>query len=62
MGGAILLGGIAIVAWRIWGKKKREAAAKNEFRSSHDEMLQQDTSGMERYNNPNGGVNTASNF
>jgi hypothetical protein len=69
VGGAILLGGIALVWWRLWNKKKREQAAHDDYRTSHDEMLQQDTNGAERYagnmggySNPNGSVNTASNF
>jgi hypothetical protein len=77
IGGAILIGGLAIVAWRLWGKKKRarEAAVddygmgtagsprdslgreKQISASSHAPTLSTDT-----YRNPNGAVNTASNF
>jgi hypothetical protein len=77
IGGAILIGGIAIVAWRLWGKKKREKAAsaddfgmgtagsprdslgreKQISASSHAPTLSTDS-----YRNPNGAVNTASNF
>lgn len=77
IGGAILIGGIAIVAWRLWAKKKRdEAAAVDDFgmgtagsprdslgrekqtsSSSHAPTLSTDS-----YRNPNGAVNTASNF
>jgi hypothetical protein len=77
IGGAILIGGLAIVAWRLWGKKRRarEAAVddygmgtagsprdslgreKQVSASSHAPTLSTDT-----YRNPNGAVNTASNF
>lgn len=77
IGGAIVIGGLAIVAWRLWGKKKRarEAAVddygmgtagsprdslgreKQTSASSHAPTLSRDT-----YRNPNGAVNTASNF
>ncbi|KAM0715487.1 hypothetical protein Q7P37_008985 [Cladosporium fusiforme] len=77
IGGAILIGGIAIVAWRLWAKKKREqAAAVDDFgmgsagspRDSIGREKQTASSGhaasnsVDSYRNPNGAVNTASNF
>ena len=31
VGGAILLGGLAIVFWRVWGKSRRSRNADNDF-------------------------------
>ena len=31
VGGAILLGGLAIVAWRIWGRNRRSAGSDNDL-------------------------------
>ena len=31
VGGAILLGGLAIVCWRVWGKNRRSHAADNDL-------------------------------
>jgi len=68
VGGAILLGGLAIVAWRLWGKKKGERLPADEDYLGSDKhgsvgsgnnFAQQAAPG---YNNPNGAVNTASNF
>jgi hypothetical protein len=74
IGGAILVGGLAIVAWRIWGRKRNN--------SDHDDLMDNPpgSSGKEmgsassgsvplnpfkktldQYHNP-GLVNTASNF
>ena len=73
VGGAILLGGLAVVVWRIWGRKRRSAYEDNDLIDS-----QQGSSGREKsssvsghtpfrstldqYHNPAGPVNTASNF
>ena len=76
IGGAILVGGLAFVAWRLWGKKK--AAAREEpdevwggsrpdsietaKRSSGMPSYGGDISRGDGYSNPNGAINTSSNF
>jgi hypothetical protein len=77
IGGAILIGGLAIVAWRLWGKKKREQAAAVDDFGMGTAGSPRDSLGREKqtsasshaptlstssYRNPNGVVNTASNF
>jgi hypothetical protein len=69
IGGAILIGGIALVAWRLWGKKKRQAVAQDDFLDSRDDSIRREkreSQGLQgapdTYRNPNGPVNTASNF
>ena len=68
IGGAILIGGLAFVAWRLWGKKKREAAEQDEYGdgSQNDSLRREKRSSAmtfdtEPYHSP-GRVNTASNF
>ena len=72
VGGAILVGGLALVAWRLWGKKKRQQIPHDDFMDSTNDSIHKDhrTSGppgaamaaVGDYRNPNGSVNTASNF
>jgi hypothetical protein len=65
VGGAILVGAIALLAWRRWGRKKRQQDVHNSWGSSLPEdnfPKEEQGTGAERYHNPNGGVNTASNF
>lgn len=81
IGGAILIGGLAFVAWRLWGKKKAAAGEQEEFYDGSQEgssiagqkresmgvlsnsgMSEGGGTGLERYQNPNGRINTASNF
>jgi hypothetical protein len=70
IGGAILIGGLAFVAWRLWGKKKEQEVTQEDLYSSDSLSAQKRMSGntletagySERYSNPNGAVNTASNF
>lgn len=74
IGGAILVGGLAVVAWRIWGKKTRQAVPQEDYMDSPTDSLRKERiasgSGLERYQqphqaayqNPGGSVNTASNF
>ncbi|KAL8766585.1 MAG: hypothetical protein Q9209_006650 [Squamulea sp. 1 TL-2023] len=73
IGGAILLGGIAIVAWRIWGHKGRATDDDNDLMDSHPgssgREKQSSISGhspfrstLDQYHNQPGPVNTASNF
>lgn len=74
IGGAILIGGLAFVAWRLWGKKKRQADAHDDWNDSQNDSVAQEkrvssqplseygSDGTERYFNPNRPVNTASNF
>jgi hypothetical protein len=76
IGGAILLGGLAIVAWRIWGRKRGDADDDDLMGSanpSHKEKTNSFHGGstgiplnpfkktLDQYHNP-GPVNTASNF
>jgi uncharacterized membrane protein YebE (DUF533 family) len=81
IGGAILIGGLAFVAWRLWGKKKAAAEGNEDYydESQADSIAGQKResmgvlsnsgmsepasgNGLERYQNPNGRINTASNF
>jgi len=65
VGGAILIGVLALLAWRMYGKKKRQQDAHNSWVGSapEDNVPKEELgTGAERYHNPNGGVNTASNF
>ncbi|KAL9001197.1 MAG: hypothetical protein Q9169_000381 [Polycauliona sp. 2 TL-2023] len=73
IGGAILLGGIAIVAWRIWGRKPRTADDDNDLMASHPGSSGHEKhssvsgqspfrSTLDQYHNQTGPVNTASNF
>jgi len=71
IGGAILIGGIALVCWRLWGKKKREQLPQDDFLDSRDDSIRREKgastrpfsqSNLDQYHNPNGAVNTASNF
>ena len=68
IGGAILIGGLAFVAWRLWGKKKDAHELPQEDPTySNDSLNQQkrmsrNTLMSEPYSNPGGTVNTASNF
>ena len=68
VGGALILGGLGFVLWRLYGQKKR--------RNDDDDILMGGTGGPEKfsndsspfrsnldqYHNPAGQVNTASNF
>ena len=64
IGGAALIGGLAFVLWRIWGKKKQEGQYSDypeKFGGSNRASTM--TYGSEGYNSSYGGrVNTASNF
>ena len=71
IGGAILIGGLAFVAWRLWGKKKRQADMQDDYVDSQNDSIRKEErastlasggDGTERYQNPGGSVNTASNF
>ncbi|KAL9042190.1 MAG: hypothetical protein Q9180_000770 [Flavoplaca navasiana] len=73
IGGAILLGGIAIVAWRIWGRKGRTTDDDNDLMDSHPGSSGHEKhssvsgqspfrSTLDQYHNQTGPVNTASNF
>lgn len=80
IGGAILIGGLAFVAWRLWGKKKAAAGEQDDFYDGSQEgsianqkresmgvlsnsgASEGGGNGLERYQNPNGRINTASNF
>lgn len=76
IGGAILLGGLAIVAWRIWGRKKSEDDGDDLMAYSRPETSGHEKSGsssaagtsnpfqstLENYHNPAKQVNASSNF
>jgi hypothetical protein len=51
VGGAILLGGLALLAWRIWGRKKYTPP----YEGDDDDMMSGDSSVMrqKRNSNPN---------
>jgi hypothetical protein len=73
IGGAILVGAIAVVAWRLWGRKHHKVATEDDdiFVGTNDSVMREKAAGnastpfrsnLEQYHNPNGAVNTASNF
>ncbi|KAI4121370.1 MAG: hypothetical protein LQ338_006402 [Usnochroma carphineum] len=73
VGGAILLGGVAVVAWRIWGRKGHNIDDDNDLMDSHPgssgHEKRSSVSGhspfrstLDQYHNHGGPVNTASNF
>ena len=71
VGGALILGGLAMVAWRIWGKN-RNASEENDILmggggAGHEKKSSVDNrspfkSTLDQYHNPAGRLNTASNF
>lgn len=77
VGGAILLGGIAIVCWRIWGRKRSNyndyddvrsgdtaiaGTSEQKVRGSDAGGLANDESHMNRYAGPQSRPNAAANF
>lgn len=70
VGGAILLGGIAIVCFRIWGKKKRVTEDDADLMAGTGSALGDKPQGgrspfesnLEQYHNPGGRPNAAANF
>ncbi|GAB7365225.1 hypothetical protein MBLNU230_g6311t1 [Neophaeotheca triangularis] len=72
VGGAVLIGGLAIFAWRLWSKKKRERAeAEDDFLDSRDDSIHREKRDSvatplrgngDAYTNPGGNVNASSNF
>ncbi|KAL8674262.1 MAG: hypothetical protein Q9168_001329 [Polycauliona sp. 1 TL-2023] len=73
IGGAILLGGIAIVAWRLRSRKRRAMEDDNDPMASHPGSSGREKhssvsgqspfrSTLDQYHNQTGPVNTASNF
>jgi len=73
VGGAILLGGLAFVAWRIWVRKRRSTTDDDDLMDSNRGSLGREKTGsvsgnspfratLDQYHNPAGPVNTASNF
>ncbi|KAL8701003.1 MAG: hypothetical protein Q9201_005144 [Fulgogasparrea decipioides] len=73
IGGAILLGGIAVVAWRVWGRKARSTDDDNDLMDSHPGSSGREKrssvsghspfrSTLDQYHHQPGPVNTASNF
>lgn len=72
VGGAILLGGLAFVAWRIWGRKKQSVDEDDDLMHSNTGSSGREKSSgaggsnpfratLDQYHTP-GPVNTASNF
>jgi len=72
VGGAILLGGIALVCWRIWGRKRRVSEDDDDLVGGTGSALGDKThttpgsspfqSNLEQYHNPGGRPNAAANF
>jgi hypothetical protein len=73
VGGAIVLAGLSLVAWRIWGRKKAAADESDDLMgrgySGHGEKEGASTVGsspfqstLESYHNPSRPVNASSNF
>lgn len=72
VGGAILLGGIAIVCWRMWGRKKRVTEDDDDLMANTGAALGDKPpptyqsspfqSNLEQYHNPGGRPNAAANF
>jgi len=72
IGGAILLGGLALVAWRVWGRKKRVSDDDNDLMMGTGSAVgEKPASGaqntpfqtnLEQYHNPGGRPNAAANF
>ena len=75
VGGVILLGGLAVVAWRIWGRRRGSRYDDNDpmnpLPDASDREKTSSVSGrgqspfrstLDQYHNPAGPVNSASNF
>jgi len=75
VGGALLLGGLAVVAWRIWGRKKRISEDDDDLTFSTGSALGDKSSAsppasastpfkssLDQYHNPGGRPNAAANF
>ena len=75
IGGAILLAGMAVVAWRIWGRRKNgddgddlmeynrpDTGAEKTLNSSSGASSNPFQSTLENYHNPAKQVNASSNF
>lgn len=71
VGGALLLGALAFVAWRIWGKKKNNGDDDDDLMGNNGRGHEQTSSvgdnspfksTLDQYHNPAGRVNAASNF
>jgi uncharacterized membrane protein YebE (DUF533 family) len=69
VGGAILIGGIALVAWKLWGKKKRQSLPQDDYLDSQDDSIRREKrtseqpfrNNLDQYHST-APVNTASNF
>ncbi|MCJ1232227.1 mucin 12, cell surface associated [Varicellaria rhodocarpa] len=72
IGGALILGGLGLVAWRVWGKRHNSGEDDDDLMSSRSGAGHGKSSSMaenspfrstlDQYHNPTGQVNTASNF
>ncbi|THZ12282.1 hypothetical protein D6C91_08612 [Aureobasidium pullulans] len=67
IGGAILLGGLALVAWRMWGRRRAKGPRMDDDDimgpRPHDALMtEKNEPPLARYHNGGGQINTASNF
>lgn len=72
IGGAILLAGLAVVAWRIWGRKKNSDEGDDLMEYNRPDTVEKTGSSggssnpfqstLENYHNPAKQVNASSNF
>jgi hypothetical protein len=71
IGGAAILGGLFIVAWRVWGRKRNTPDESDELMGTaygHEKGTPAGTgsnpfqSTLESYHTPSHGVNASSNF
>lgn len=73
VGGAILLGGIALVAWRMWGKKRSRPEYDDDFLAGGPDSLQREKHAsqggatpfqttLDQYHTPGSRPNAAANF
>ena len=70
VGGALILGGLLFVAWRIWGRKgnstDESAGLMHSGRPGHEKNSSVDNSPfkstLDQYHNPAGRVNQSANF
>jgi len=67
IGGAILLGGLALVAWRMWGRRRAKGPGMDDDdvmgAQPHESLMtEKDEPPLARYHGGGGQINTASNF
>jgi len=67
IGGAILLGGLALVAWRMWGRRRANGPRMDDDDimgpQPHESLMtEKNEPPLARYHGGGGQINTASNF